>query len=241
MKNNLRFELIIGAFFIAIGLVGAGYFVGQTLYNSKVALNTADVKGLSERRVMSDSAHWKIQYTVTGNKKSEVPELYAKSKTDQKKIIAVLTENGFIDEEIALGAVDYDIYEYRDENQKLIETKFLLTGSVEVETNNVASIAKVRSKMNELIAEGLDIKNNSPNYYFTDLNTIKPDMLKEATQNARIAANEFAENAGVTVGGIRSASQGNFTILDVGESYGDDRKLEKHVRVVTAVTFYLTK
>lgn len=241
MKNNLRFELIIGAFFIAVGLMGAGYFVGQTLYNSSVAMNTADVKGLSERRVIADSAHWKIQYTVTGNKKPEVPALYAKSKTDQQKIVAVLAENGFSGEEIVLGAVDYETYEYRDENQRLIETKYLLTGSVEVETKNVASIAKVRSKMNELIAEGLDLRNNPPNYYFTDLNAIKPDMLKEATQNARIAANEFAENAGVTVGGIRSASQGNFTIVDVGETYSDDRKIEKHVRVVTAVTFYLTK
>lgn len=241
MKNNLRFELIIGALFIAIGLIGAGYFVGQTLYNSKVALNTADVKGLSERRVIADSAHWKIQYTVAGNDKSAVAALYARSKVDQKKIVALLAENGFTNDEIILGAVDYDTYEYRNDNQQLIETKYFIVGSVAVETKNVQLVPQVRSKMNELIAEGLDIKNTAPNYYFTELNAIKPDMLKEATQNARIAANEFAENAGVTVGGIRSASQGNFSILDVGESYGDDKKIEKHVRVVTAVTFYLTK
>ncbi len=35
-----------------------------------------------------------------------------------------------------------------------------------------------------------------PAYYFTRLNKIKPAMLREATKNARIAANEFAENAG---------------------------------------------
>lgn len=241
MNSNLRIELIISAFFIAAGLMGAGYFVGQTLYNSNVALNTADVKGLSEKRVMSDIAHWKIQYTVAGNEKSEVAALYAKSKIDQKKIIDLLIASGFTDDEIILGAVDYETYEYRNDNQKLIETKYFLVGAVEVETKNVQLVPKVRSKINALIAEGLDIKNTAPNYYFTELNTIKPDMLKEATQNARIAANEFAENSGVTVGGIRSASQGNFSILDVGESYGDDRKIEKHIRVVTAVTFYLTK
>ncbi len=236
-----KFEVLIGSCFIALGLVGAGYFVGQTLYNSKMALNTADVKGLAERRVKSDSAFWKIQYTVSGNDKSEVPALYSKSKKDQKQIISLLTENGFTNEEIMLGVVDYESCEYRDEKQKLIETKYLLTGSIEIETKNVALIATVRSKMNELIAEGLDIKNNPPNYYFTELNAIKPDMLKEATKNARLAANEFAENAGVKVGGIRSASQGGFTIVDVGEKYGDDLRFEKNVRVVTAVTFYLMK
>ena len=66
-------------------------------------------------------------------------------------------------------------------------------------------------------------------------------MLREATKNARIAANEFAENAGVKVGGIRSARQGGFIIRDVGENYGDTKKIEKDVRVVTTITFYLTE
>lgn len=64
-------------------------------------------------------------------------------------------------------------------------------------------------------------------------------MLKEATTNARLAANEFATNAGVKVGGIRSAIQGGFVIRDVGKNYGDTKKIEKNVRVVTNVTFLL--
>ncbi len=66
-------------------------------------------------------------------------------------------------------------------------------------------------------------------------------MLKEATKNARIAANEFAANAGVEVGGIRNAKQGSFIIRDVVENYGDIKKIEKDVRVVTNITFYLTR
>jgi hypothetical protein len=66
-------------------------------------------------------------------------------------------------------------------------------------------------------------------------------MLKEATTNARIAANEFAANAGVSVGGIRSAVQGGFIIKDVGDNYSDTQKIEKDVRVVTTITFYLTE
>jgi len=73
------------------------------------------------------------------------------------------------------------------------------------------------------------------------MNEIKPEMLKAATKNARIAANEFAENAGVKVGGIRSARQGSFVIRDVGQSYGETGKIEKDVRVVTSVTFFLVE
>ena len=64
-------------------------------------------------------------------------------------------------------------------------------------------------------------------------------MLREATKNARITANEFAENAGVKVGGIRSARQGGFIVRDAGEGYGDTAKIEKDVREVTTITLYL--
>ena len=99
----------------------------------------------------------------------------------------------------------------------------------------------MRSSVNRLIAQGVDIQNEPPAYRFTKLNEIKPEMLREATKNARIAANEFAENAGVTVGGIRSARQGGFNVRDVGEKYGDTVKVEKDVRVVTTITFYLVE
>ena len=94
--------------------------------------------------------------------------------------------------------------------------------------------------MNKLVAQGIDIENYAPTYRFTKLNEIKPEMLSEATKNARIAANEFAKNADVKVGGIRSARQGSFRINDVGEDYGDTKKIDKTVRVVTTITFYLT-
>jgi len=241
MDNPGRIGMLAAALLIALGIAGGGYFVGQTLYNAKVALNTAEVKGLAEKRVEADRAYWKVQYTVTGSDKAEIPKLYEQSKADQKQVVALLLESGFAESEIVPGVVDYREQEFRDENQKLVETKYHLIGSIEVETDKVKLVSKVRSKMNELIARGLDIRNNDPSYYFTKLNEIKPEMLQEATRNARVAANEFAANADVKVGGIREARQGGFTIRDVGESYGDTNKIEKDVRVVTNITFYLTK
>ncbi len=231
---------ILGSLLLAVGIAVGGYFISQTLYRSKVALNTADVKGLAERRVEADTSYWSIQYAVAGKEKSEIPELYEKSEADQKKIISLLKESGFSENEIKPGVISYLNEEFRDENQKLVEEKHYLVGEIEVQTQKVRLVSDVRSKLNTLIAQGLDIRNNPPAYHFTKLNDIKPEMLKEATTNARIAANEFATNAGVKVGGIRSARQGGFVIKDVGENYGDTNKIEKDVRVVTNVTFFLT-
>lgn len=188
------------------------FFACQTLYNSKIALNTADTKGLAERRVQADTAYWKIEYSVTGDHNAEIEALYKQSETDQEKIISLLTESGFSVDEIKPGIIRYHNREYRDENQKLVEEQHLLVGEISIETKNVKLVEQGRAKLNKLISQGLNITNNAPAYHFTRLNEIKPEMLKEATKNARIAANEFASNAGVNVGGIRSAQQGGFII-----------------------------
>jgi hypothetical protein len=241
MNNDTRtIDITLAALLLAVGVAAAGYFISETLYKSKVALNTADVKGLAERRVEADKAYWSIQYTVTGNNKSEIPKLYIDSESDQKKIISLLKNSGFSTDEIKPGIINYLKKEFRDDNQKLVEEKHFLVGEIEVQTSKVKLVSEVRAKLNTLIAQGLDLKNNAPAYHFTKLNDIKPAMLKEATKNARLAANEFATNAGVKVGGIRSARQGGFVIRDIGQNYGDTKKIEKDVRVVTNVTFFLT-
>lgn len=231
-------QLLLGIF-LAAGISTGGYFISQTMYNAKVALNTAEAKGLAERRVSADRANWTIVFTNTGKSRADIPELYQQSENDQNAIVALLKESGFEDSEIEIDVLNYAYQEFRDENQRLVDQNHTLTGSVSVETNKVALVSQARSNVNKLIAKGMDIENRKPAYLFTKLNEIKPDMLKEATKNARIAANEFAENAGVIVGGIRSALQGSFYIRDAGEEYGDTEKIEKDVRVVTTITFYL--
>lgn len=240
--SSINGTVVIGAaLLVGAGIAAAGYFVGQTMYNSQVAINVAEVKGLAEKRVEADRAFWKIQYTVSGPAKSDMARLYEQSEADQKKIVALLLESGFEAAELSPGVIDTTTEEFRDENQKLVEEKFQLVGSIDVETSKVRKVVEVRSKLNMLVAQGLAITNNPPSYHFTRLNEIKPEMVKEATTNARIAANEFAVNAGVKVGGIKDAQQGGFLIRDVGEEYGDTKNIEKDVRVVTTITFYLTE
>jgi len=237
MKSFNQYSLIIMGVALSLGIAIGGYFVGQLLYNAK--LNTAEAKGLAERRVEADRANWNISYGVKGNQFSEIKNLYQEVEDDKAKIILVLTENGFSDEEIKVGVIDYEQKEYRNEDQMLIDTQHMLSGTISVETDKVKLVPKVRTKLNTLLAQGISVINNDPSYTFTKLNEIKPEMLKEATANARIAASEFAKVANAKVTGIQSARQGNFYIRDIGENYSDDKKIEKDVRVVTTISFYL--
>ena len=240
MGSNNQGGLFFLGVFLAIGLAAGGYFIGQTMYKARVALNTAEVKGLAERRVMADRANWEIVFTVTGAKREEIPSLYKQAEQHQQTIVDLLKANTFEDNEIQIGVLDYRYQEFRDDKQILVDQTHWLVGTISVETQKVEQVSKVRASVNKLMAQGIDIENRAPVYRFTNLNEIKPDMLREATRNARIAATEFAENAGVKVGRISSARQGNFIVRDAGEDYGDTGKIEKDVRVVTTITFYLT-
>lgn len=72
-------------------------------------------------------------------------------------------------------------------------------------------------------------------YEYTALNTIKPEMIAEATKNAREAAEKFAKDSHSKVGKIKTASQGSFSITDSDATTPQI----KNVRVVTTITYLL--
>jgi hypothetical protein len=81
-------------------------------------------------------------------------------------------------------------------------------------------------------------------YYYTRLNDIKPEMLSDATRNAKNAAQQFATESSTKLGKLKKANQGLFTILDRDESLSGRsdyasgvNDLVKKVRVVVSVDY----
>ena len=91
------------------------------------------------------------------------------------------------------------------------------------------------NRQGELLAKGIAFSNNEISYDYTQLNSIKPEMIAEATKNAREAADRFAADSESRLGKIKNAEQGYFSIDDADPS----TPYIKRVRVVTNITFYL--
>ena len=91
------------------------------------------------------------------------------------------------------------------------------------------------NRQGELLNQGIAFANLSINYTYTDLNKIKPEMIVEATKNAREAAEQFAKDSESVLGKIKTATQGYFSIEDSDPS----TPYVKNIRVVTNVTYYL--
>ena len=229
----------VAALLLAIGISIAGYFIGNMLYKSRVATNIANVKGLAEREVKADIGTWSVPFEVSA---SSLSAAYEAANSAQAKVIVFLKKSGFADEEIAKNAFVVNKQDARDNTNKLIDTTYQITGGVFVRSNDVDKIAKSAQNVGELVGQGVILGDGKPQYLFTKLNDIKPEMLGEATRNARTAAEQFAKDADAKVGNINSAEQGafNFSARDAGENGGDDTgSIYKKIRVVVTIGFYL--
>lgn len=230
---------IFGIAILAVGIAAAGWFVNNGLVHLRGGERAVSVRGVAERDVKADLATWSIQYTVTDNDLS-----VAQTALDAqgKKVETFLKAQGIGADQFRIGKVevtDLLAQQYRPDN--IQNGRYILTKTYVVRTNDVDLMDKTFRAVGDLIAQGVILAQGSaPNYMFTKLNDVKPDMIAQATKSAREGAQKFAEDSGAKVGGIKSASQGLFTI----NARDDDNAMEssvidKRVRVVTSVEYYI--
>lgn len=229
---------------IAFGLALGGFFPGRYYYKAKALDRTVSVKGLAEREVKADIAVWNIRVIRAGG---NLESLRGKLSDDQKAVTRFLTAGGLQASEIMPGRLETNdllANPYRSEKVNP-DSRYILKQTLTVRTSKVDEIEKLVGRTEEVLKQGVlfdgDSYPPSVSYLFTRLNDVKPDMLREATANAKQAAEEFAKNSGARVGDIKSASQGQFTVLplyqtpDAQETQQKDKKL----RVVSTVEYYL--
>jgi hypothetical protein len=242
--------LVLGVL-VALGLALAGYFVSTTLYKARLASNTVTVKGFAEQDVKADLALWQISYSITGGNLSE---LYGRSSTNEATLTDFLTAKGIARADIKAGTVEVNdllANQYRSNNVSESE-RYILKNTITVRSTNVALVETTSHAVNDLIRQGIVLTANSVDFQFTRLNDIKAPMLKAATQNARDAAQQFANDAGSSVGSIQSANQGFFSVgsrdsaaAQTGGGEGgyspQASTIDKKVRVVVTLTYYLDR
>lgn len=235
-------SLILSIIILGLGIGFAGQKVNQGLENFRSYDRSVTMKGLAQRDVMADLALWSIAYTETGN---DLPMLQDLMDQRGKSVTDFLQRHGIKQDEVEIQQFqvqDLLAQSYRQNNAA--ENRYILTQTYLVRTENIEAMDKASKDMGSLIRQGVVLSqngSNTPTYLFTKLNDVKPDMLAEATKNAREAAQEFAEYSGQKVGDIKYASQGVFQILPRDQTYALSEAQQKHktVRVVSTIQFYL--
>lgn len=223
---------LLSAAILAIGIALAGFFISSGIHHNANKDRAVTVKGLSTRDVMADHVVWPLSFSVQGN---DLPTMYRRLAEVSRTLQDFLVQKGFDAADFANGNISVDdnwsgYYTHRP------EFHYTLSTSLIVSTDKVELVVANNGCQSELLERGIIINSNDWNldYQYNGLPELKPQMIEEATKNARAVAQKFADDASCRLGTIRRASQGQFTIDN--DPY---QPWVKHVRVVTTLDYML--
>ena len=227
---------IVCAVILAVGIFLLGVEVNSGLGSISANQRTVTVRGLCEKEVKANKVTWPIVSKAVGN---DLPTIYSGIENTNNAILAFLKNNGIKDDEISINApqvVDMQADRY---NSNPIPFRYNVTNVVVVTSQQIDLVRKLIERQTELLKQGIAIVAGDyqyqTTYEYTDLNTIKPGMIADATKNAREAANKFAKDSQSKLGKIKTASQGQFSIED-RDQY---TPYIKRLRVVSTIVYFL--
>ena len=222
--------------FIMVGLIVLGLMIPRAVEKYRSYDRVVNVKGLCEMEVKADKVIWPIVYKVMSD---NVQSIYSQTDVSNSVIVDFLLAGGITQDEIAVSVPqisDKLANEYGDNNRAF---RYIAKNVVTVCTSDVDKVLALMSSQADLLKKGVVVAGNDwenpVEFKYEGLNGIKPQMIEEATKNAREVAEKFAKDSDSKIGKIKTANQGTFSI----EARDSNTPYIKKVRVVTSVTYYL--
>ena len=235
MKKSMK-NWKIEALILAIGMAVLGGQIEDGINDFVAKDRAVTVKGLAEMEVPADKVTWPLMYKEVGN---DLSTLYNRISNTNKAIVDFLKQKGIAEDEISINApeiIDMQAERYVGENKNY---RYNVTTVITVTSKKVDLVRSLISEQGELLKQGIAITGGDYRYNiqydYTSLNEIKPQMIEEATKNAREAAEKFAKDSDSELGKIKRATQGQFSI----DNRDANTPYIKRIRVVTTVEYSL--
>ena len=253
MTANENRTMILAAIIVGVSLIAGitlgGYFIGKGGARFRSDVRTVTVKGLVEKEVKADQAIWILRFRRAGE---DIKDVHVKISADREAAISFLKNQGFKDEDISrqpARTIDKLAADY-SQSQVNERLRYVVTSSLRVTTSNINLVTRALEATEELLKSGVLLDGQqgeggaNPRYVLTTFNALRPQLLAEATKNARLTAQQFASASGAQVGKIRSANQGSIQIFgsdgnDESGYYSPTSTPSKKIRVVSTFEFEL--
>lgn len=226
----------IPALLITLGLSAGGFLMGHGLVRMKQLDQVVEVRGLDEKLVEANEGTWDVSFSLSGNNLQDMMTKIAQKQTSLKEYLLL---QGFTRDEFQASAITTNDNHANHYGNKLPADRYTVRTKIMIGTKQVKKLTDIYENSGKMPLEGMVREQSSVQYYFTDLNAVKPEMLKNATSSAREAAESFARDSGSSLGGIKSATQGLFSITSPYANWDDATSRMKKVRVVTRVSYFL--
>ncbi|GMQ25418.1 SIMPL domain-containing protein [Algoriphagus sp. oki45] len=216
MKNNTS------AIVFAIAIIIAAFVLGNAVINRNRPQGTVNVTGLGEQNFTSDLIVWEGNFT---RESRDLQSAYSSLEKDRNAVTQYLKSKGIPEDQLVFNAVSTNpLYEqnYSNDGRYLGQTftGYQLSQTLVIESKEVEKVEKISREVTELLNQGITFYSQSPRYYYTQLESLKLEMVAKATEDGRIRAERIAENSKAKLGDLITANMGVFQIT--GQNSGED-------------------
>ena len=250
-----KIQFIIIPTILSFGLIISSALISNAMNKANKDENRITVKGVSERRIKADKALINI---VISEKSENIDELKS-SISEKEKLATDLIKNLKISEE------DYSIGNLRIQpnyaenssntkqqinvnsttvtpNSKISDYDGIET--ISIVTKNIDKAEEFFEKLSELKFQSNNIQIDKPEYFITNIEKYKKDMVVDASRNAEVRAVEMLKVNNNEIGGLKNISQGQFEVLEDTEDVkkineNESNQIYKKMRVVVTATYLI--
>jgi hypothetical protein len=112
-----------------------------------------------------------------------------------------------------------------------------------VRSEDVQLIKKLSNGIGALLQSGVSVTNYGPQFYISKLNELRPELLKQAMEDAQVRAKAIVEATGGKVGSVMSVRSGPFQVtspdsVDISAGgYYDTSTIDKTLTSTVTVMF----
>jgi hypothetical protein len=238
-------DALLRTVLLAAGIALAGFLAGHGLVRARQVDRFVTVRGLAEQEVRADLALWPLRLSAAAN---DVVSAQATVRQNLRAVRTFLARFGIDSTQMELQELQVtDAFANPYTQPSQIANRYVVQQTLMVRTTQLDQVIAASQATGDLVSAGVVVTSgqeygaSGPTYLFTRLNDLKPEMIREATAQARAAAEQFAQDSRSRLGGIRQASQGVFQILarDQAPGINEANQPAKIVRIVSTVEFYL--
>jgi len=199
-------DFVKAAVLLGIGMVLASLVFGLFFLESRRPQQTITVTGTASKLYEADTVKWTLSLTErTGL--DDLADGRRRLYQSLQQLLKFLEEKGIDSQEITV--IPPSAYEYYGssghEGYRLEQQIYIISRDVDV-------IEDLALDVLPQLDIDLNVYRSQLEYFYSNLDELKKDMVGEATQNARERALEMLKGSDMTLGKLRTLRQGVFQI-----------------------------
>jgi uncharacterized protein len=224
---------------IAIAGVVMTHILADTVRDARRSRDTITVTGSAKKPISANLVRWSI--AVSAEAPTAAPAA-RRLRGDAETVRRFLTRGGIPSEAISSTVVTSEkVVERVSRTRRRVH--FRVTQRLEISTREIDAVEPVATSIGALIERGIIISAQPLEYYSTELDQAKLDVLEAATEDAHRRAEILVHGLGGKLGRMRASSLGVFQVVPRDSTevsdYGinDTSSREKDATAVVSAKF----